>query len=160
MLNVFAIAFALNIAPQVVQVPVEAPRLPDGPLAFAGPFGANRLYLDAASWERSDLPGLVGGTVVIVTPGDAAPIQVMRAWIDCGRRVYQLSPGRAYNAAGLEFAPTSFLPDQPVGTDGPVKHLADRVCVTPFDLQTMDSAPGWREALDEVRGAVAQGVAR
>ena len=153
MLTVVAFALALNPALQVVQVPVEAPRLPDGALAFAGPFGVNRLYLDAASWEPSDLPGLMGGTVVIVTPGDAAPMQVMRAWIDCGRRVYQLSPGRAYNTDGVEFAPTSFLPDQPVGAEGPVKHLADRVCGTTVDLQTLPSAPNWRVALGETREA-------
>jgi hypothetical protein len=153
MLTVLALAFALTAAPQLVEVPVEAPRLPEGPLAYAGPFGVNRLYLDAGSWEPSNLPGLVGGTVVIVTPGDAAPIQVMRAWIDCGRRVYQLSPGRAYNTEGVEFAPTSFLPDQPVGSEGPVKQLADRVCVTPFDLQTLPAAPDWRSALAETRSA-------
>lgn len=153
MLNVFALVLALDAAAQVVQVPVEAPRLPEGPLAYAGPFGVNRLYLDAASWGPSDLPGLVGGTVVIVTPGDAAPVQVMRAWIDCGRRVYQLSPGRAYNTEGVEFAPTSFLPDQPVGEAGPVRELADRACATPFDLGTLTSAPDWRVALNETRAA-------
>jgi hypothetical protein len=151
MLTVVALALALSPPPQVVQVPVEAPRLPDGPLAFVGPFGVNRLYLDATSWEASDLPGLMGGTIVIMTPGDAAPMQVMRAWIDCGRRVYQLSPGRAYNTDGVEFAPTSFLPDQPVGAEGPVKQLADRVCGAPVDLQTLPTAPGWRVALDETR---------
>ena len=147
---------ALTAPQQVVQVPVEAPRLPDGPLALAGPFGVNRLYLDTHSWERSDLPGLVRGTVVIVTPGEAAPpIQVMLAWIDCGRQTYQLSAGRAYNSEGTEFAPTSFLPDQPVGAAGPVKDLADRVCDGPFDLQTLASAPDWRTALAETRAGAA-----
>ncbi|NJC41773.1 hypothetical protein GGQ87_002031 [Brevundimonas alba] len=157
MLTVYALALALTAAPQVVQVPVEAPRLSEGPLAYAGPFGGNRLYLDAASWERSDLPGLVGGTVVIITPDDAVPVQVMRAWIDCGRRVYQLSPGRAYNTEGVEFAGTSFLPDQPVGSEGPMKDLSDRVCGASFDLETLATTPDWRVALDEVRSAAPGG---
>src|ERR687890_160550 len=80
-------------------------------------------------------------------------MQVMRAWIDCGRRVYQLSPGRAYNRDGVEFAPTGFLPDQPVGETGPVRALADRVCADPFDLGTLPSAPDWRVALHETRAA-------
>lgn len=154
MLTAIILAIVMSARPQVVQVPVEPPRLPEAPLAYAGPFGPNRLYIDAASWERSDLPGLVGGTVVIVTPGDAAPpLQVMRAWIDCGRRVYQLSPGRAYDAAGVEFAPTSYLPDQPVGDAGPMKELADRVCGPTFELMSLPSAPGWPVALEETRAA-------
>lgn len=153
MLTALLLGFALTTTPQTVQVPVEAPRLPDGPLAYAGPFGPNRLYIDASSWERSDLPDMVRGTIVIATPGDRAPLQVMLAWIDCGRRVYQLSAGRAYDVSGMEFAPTGPLPDQPVGAAGPVKELADRVCVTPFDLQTMDSVAGWRVALEEVYAA-------
>lgn len=154
-MSVFALVLALNAAPQTVQVPVEAPRLPEGPMAYAGPFGVNRLYLDAGSWERSDLPGLVRGTVVIVTPGDAAPMQVMLAWIHCDRRVYQLSPGRAYDTEGVEFAPTGHLPDQPVGAEGPVRQLADRVCATPFDLQTLPTVGNWRVALSETRGTAA-----
>ena len=155
MLTGLVLALVLTTAPQTVQVPVEAPHLPDGPLAYVGPFGPNRLFIDAASWERSDLPDMVRGTVVIATPGDRAPLQVMLAWIDCGRRVYHLSAGRAYDVSGMEFAPTGPLPDQPVGAAGPVKELADRVCVTPFDLRTMASVSGWRVALEEVRAAAA-----
>ena len=158
MITALTLALALGAAPQVVQVPVEAPRLPEGPLAYAGPFGPNRLYVEADSWERSNLPQMVGGTIVITTPGDAAPVQVMRMWIDCSRKVFQFSPGRAYDVAGVEFAPTSFLPDQPVGETGPVKQLADLVCVTPIDLHGLATAPGWRVALDETRAAAAQGA--
>ena len=148
----------LNGASQTVQVLVEAPRLPQNGMRLAGSFDHNRLYVDAESWERSNLPNLVGGTVVIVTPGDAAPLQVMRMWIDCDRRVYQLSPGRAYDVQGVEFAPTSYLPDQPVGTEGPVRQLADGFCVTPFGIQAMAPVADWRVALQETRAAAAQGV--
>lgn len=153
MVTPLMVTLALVTAPQAVQVPVEAPRLPEGRLMYVGPFGPNRLYVDAPGWERSDLPGLVRGTVVILTPGDEAPVQVMRAWIDCDRRTYQFSAGRAYNTAGVEFAATGVLPDQPVGDAGPMKQLADRVCAMPMDLASMPSTQSWRVALEETRMA-------
>jgi hypothetical protein len=144
---------------QTVQVPVEPPRLSEAPLAYVGAFGPNRLLIERQSWEASDIPGLVRGTVIIVTPGDAAPpLQVMEAWIDCRRRVYQLSPGRAYDHGGVEFAQTSYLPDQPVGTQGPVKELADRVCVTPLELHAFETVTSWRDALEQTRFAAAEGT--
>ncbi|MGH7027503.1 hypothetical protein [Brevundimonas sp.] len=140
------------------QVPVDAPHLPTGPLAYAGAFGTTRLYVDTASWERSDLPNLVRGTAVITTSQGPAPVQTVLMWIDCGRRVYQLSSGRAYDEAGLEIASTTYLPDQAIGDDGPVKQLADSVCVTPFAFGT-EAVDNWRAALQDTRAA-AQGEAR
>jgi hypothetical protein len=154
MLTALVSAVALTTtAPQVVQVPVEDPRLPSGPMEFVGMFGGGRLYVDATSWKRSDLPDHVRGTVIMVTPDPAMPVQVARAWIDCRLQVYQLDAGRAYDGSGAEVARTGPLTSQPIGSAGPVRQLADRVCVTPFTPPSFAAVHGWRAAIDETRAA-------
>ena len=79
-------ALSLISSPQeTVQVAVDARRLPTGPLASMGPSPEGEVYVDAASWERSDIPGLVRGVGVIIRPTDVVPrIQVALIWIEQG----------------------------------------------------------------------------
>jgi hypothetical protein len=152
-----ALALSLTLASnpqQVVQVPVDDPRLPEGPLELVAGWDAFRLYIDPPSWRRSDIENLVRGTAIIVAPESRRTLQVVLAWVDCGRRVYQLSSGRAYDASGTEIAATLYVPDRPVGETGPMKQLADRVCGTP-DAPQGPSVADWRNALEEARTAVA-----
>lgn len=139
----------------MVQVPVEDPRLPDGPLERVARWSSFGLYIDASSWEPSDLPDLVRGTAVLVAPESPGTLQVILIWVDCRRQVYQLSQGRAYDASGVEIAATTYVPDQPVGDGGPMKQLADRVCAASGSPPgPVSSVADWRRALEETRAPI------
>ena len=150
-MSMFA-ALALGIAvsmsaSQTVQMPVEDPTLPQGPLVAMGATHEGDFYVDAPSFARSDLPGMVSGTAVIVTR-DAAPLQVARTWIDCGRRVYQLSTGRRYDAAGRQVSLTSWVRDQPILADTAADRMAAAFCPAAGpDLAGLPAVADYRAAL-------------
>ena len=153
-----ALASLMMMALQSVQMAVDDPVLPDGALAYMGSAGPTRVYVDASSWERSNLPGMVRGTAVIVSPDGPAPVMVMLMWVDCGRGVFQLSSGRAYDDTGTQVTTTAYQADAPIGQRGPIKHLADAVCVTPFAFDSPE-VEDWRLDLAETRAA-ASGTAQ
>jgi hypothetical protein len=148
MLPSLSLAAALALLAQTVQVPVEAPHLPSGPLQVIGAMAEGDLYIDGASITRSDLPGLVGVTTVLVTETEA---HVARAWIDCGRRVYQFSAGRSYDEAGAELAPTAWVPDQPLEAGTPPDLLAAAVCQEELDLGDFQVIAGHKAAVARSR---------
>jgi hypothetical protein len=142
------LTLALALLVQTVEVPVEAPSLPAGPLLVIGALPEGDLYVDPASVTRSDLPGLVGMTTVLITETEA---HVSRAWIDCGRRVYQFSAGRSYDEAGTELAPTAWVPDQPLEAGTPPDLLAAAVCQDEFDLEGFAAIEGHKAAVARSR---------
>lgn len=146
-----AASFLLALAAgPMVQVPVEDPRLPAGELALVGDTASGSLYFAPGSFKRSDLPGLVRGTVIVVTPAEATrPFQVARLWIDCRKQVFQMSSGRAYNAEGVEIGRTAYAPDAPIPAGSPIATLADAQCATDPAVasQAFTLLKDWRAAL-------------
>ena len=140
---------------QTVQVAVDDPLLPEGKLVVMGAAREGEFYADAPSFERSDLPGLVRGTVVVVT-ADAAPMQVVRLWIDCNRREYQLSNGRRYDAAGRQVAETQWVPDQPILPGTAADRIAAAFCPTGAPLLSgLTEVADYRVALQLARAGAA-----
>ena len=113
-------------APVMVQQPVDDPLLPTGPLAAVGPGAEGDYYMDVSSFGRSDIPDTIRITTVIVRKDNAAePLLVARTWVDCAKGVYQVSRGRAYDAAGQELHRTEYVRDKayPEGS-GPARFAA------------------------------------
>ena len=140
---------ALGAGP-MVQVPVEDPRLPVGELVLVGDTASGSLYFAPGSFERSDLPGLVRGTVIMITPAvQERPLQVARLWINCRKQVFQVSSGRAYNAEGVEIGRTAYAPDAPIPAGSPIATLADAQCATDpvVASQAFTLLKDWRAAL-------------
>ncbi len=142
--------FLVLAAGPMVQVPVEDPRLPAGELALVGDTATGSLYVEPGSFERSDIPGLVRGTAILVTPSvQERPLQVARLWIDCRKQVFQVSAGRSYNAEGVETGRTAFAPDAPIPAGSPIAALAKAQCATDPDAvsSTFTLLKDWRAAL-------------
>lgn len=142
-------ALGLLIAPQqtAVQIPVGDPVLPTGPLVAMGATGEGDIFMDAASVVRSDIPGLVDGTAVIVTT-EMEPLKVMTFWINCTAHTYQVGSGRQYDRAGGQVALTSWIRDQPIlpGTGAAVTEAAFCRAGGP-DLTGLPVVADWRAAL-------------
>jgi hypothetical protein len=156
MFAAFVFALTLHAPPQqTVQVPVADPVLPAGPLAAMGATPEGDFYVDVASFNRSDVPDLIRGTAVIVT-ADASPLQVVRLWINCKNRVYQISNGRRYDASGRQVAATSWVRDQPILADTAADRIAAAFCpaVGPV-LEGVTEVADYRAALEVTRAAVA-----
>ena len=145
MIAALSLAAAL-LGQTVVQAPVDDPLLPQGPLLAMGETREGRFYVDAASWERSDIPSLVRGTAVIVTR-DGEPVQVVRLWIDCFEHEYQIGTGRRYDASGRETARTAWVRDQPILPDTAPARIEAAFCSTPVALEGLPTVAGWRAAL-------------
>lgn len=131
-----AIAFASILAarPPSVIIQVPDPVLPAGPLLAMGATAEGDFYVDHPSFGRSDIPGMIRMTVVIVRPAAVAgaePLWVARLWIDCNRRVYQLSEGRRYSADGRQMAYASFVPDQHIVAGSGPDQVAMAYCPVP-----------------------------
>jgi hypothetical protein len=140
---------ALAVGP-MVQVPVEDPRLPAGELALVGDTASGSLYFAPGSFERSDIPGLVRGTAIMITPAEPTrPLQVARLWINCRKQVFQVSAGRAYNAEGVEIGRTAYAPDAPIPAGSPIATLANAQCATDPAVasQAFTLLKDWRAAL-------------
>ena len=152
MFAAIALGLTLLASPQqTMQVPVDDPVLPTGPLTAIGATREGHIYVDAASFRRSDLAGVVRGTAIIIT-ADAAPMQVVRLWIDCQRRVYQLSNGRRYDAAGLQVAVTTWVPDQPILPDSATDRAAAAFCPSGGpNLAGLTEVADYRAALEQAR---------
>lgn len=151
---VFAAAAQAGAPQPVVQVAVADPVLPAGPLGTVGAVAEGDVYLDMGSVKRSDIPGLINSTAVIMRPGDATtPILVARIWINCNRNVYQISSGRLYSAQGQEVGATGFVPDQPIPPGGAAAQIAQVYC-TPDWAKVSQIFPwvmDWRAALERSR---------
>jgi hypothetical protein len=156
MFAAFVFALTLHASPQqTMQVAVADPVLPAGPLAAMGGTHEGDFYVDVSSFNRSDLPDLVRGTAVIVT-AEASPLQVVRLWIDCKNRVYQISNGRRYDASGRQVAVTSWVRDQPILADTAADRIAAAFCPAGGPvLEGVTEVADYRAALDETRAAVA-----
>lgn len=138
------------IAPpqQTVQTAVDDPRLPTGPLVAMGPSPEGEVYVDAASWERSDLPGLVRGVGVIIRPSDVVPrVHVALIWIDCRNQTSQLSNGRLYDDKGIERRSSSWVPDRPIEVDTAAARMAAAFCASPMAVDGATNVADWRGAL-------------
>jgi hypothetical protein len=144
----FVSALVAALAGVTVQIPVEDPRLPEGPLWAAGSGADGTYYVEPGSYEPSDLPGLVGFTSIIVTADQAAPLHVARTWIDCKRRVYQLSSGRRYDGSGRQVAPAAWVRDRPIEPDAAMIRLADAFCPTIVDTSGLELVADYRAALE------------
>jgi hypothetical protein len=131
-----------------VQMPVPDPTLPQGLLWAAGAGPDGEYFVEAGSYEPSDIPGLVGFTTLIVTADKAAPLHVARTWIDCKRRVYQLSSGRRYDAVGNEVAAAAWVPDRAIEAGTALDRLAAAYCPTIVDTSKLEVVGDYREALD------------
>jgi hypothetical protein len=146
-----AVSFFLALAAgPMVQVPVEDPRLPAGELALVGDTASGSLYFAPGSFERSDIPGLVRGTAIMITPAEPTrPLQVARLWINCRKQVFQVSAGRAYNAEGVEIGRTAYAPDAPIPAGSPIATLADAQCAADPAVasQAFTLLKDWRAAL-------------
>ena len=143
--------------PALVQVPVDDPVLPSGPLLAMGATTDGDIYVDHPSFGRSDLPGLMRMTAVIVRPGanEPAPLWVVRLWVDCKRRVYQLSSGRRYDGQGRQTALTAFVPDRPIVAGSGPDQVAAAYC--PLPPQAPDSkraVANYQAALERSRSVV------
>lgn len=131
----------------VVQQPVGDPLLPTGPLVSMGATHEGAIFVEAASVVRSDIPGLVDGTAVIVT-GEAAPLRVMTFWINCDKHVYQVGSGRQYDADGRQVALTSWIRDQPILSDTGTAAAEAAFCKAGGpDLSALPVVADWRAAL-------------
>ena len=146
-----ALSFLLALAAgPMVQVPVEDPRLPAGELALVGDTASGSLYFAPGSFQRSDIPGLVRGTAIMITPAvQERPLQVARLWINCRKQVFQVSSGRAYNAEGVEIGRTAYAPDAPIPAGSPIATLADAQCAADPAVasQAFTLLKDWRAAL-------------
>jgi hypothetical protein len=142
-------ALSLISSPQeTVQVAVDDPRLPTGPLASMGPSPEGDVYVDAASWERSDIPGLVRGVGVIIRPTNVVPrIQVALIWIDCRKRTFQLSSGRLYDEDGEEQRRSSWVRDRPIEPETAAARMEASFCASPMAVRELPSVEDWRVAL-------------
>ena len=155
-----ALALAASLVaapPTVVQVPVGDPVLPSGPLLAMGATTDGEIYVDHPSFGRSDLPGLIRMTAVIVRPGanEPAPLWVALLWVDCSRRVYQLSSGRRYDDQGRQTSLTAFVRDRPIVAGSGPDQVAAVYC--PLPPQTPDSkrvVANYQAALERSRSVV------
>ena len=143
------VALSMISSPQeTVQVAVDDPRLPTGPLASMGPSPEGVVYVDAASWERSDIPGLVRGVGVIIRPTDVVPrVHVALIWIDCRNRTFQLSSGRLYDEDGEERRRSSWVPDRPIEPETAAARMEASFCRSPMDVRERPGVEDWRAAL-------------
>ncbi|MGZ9100288.1 MAG: hypothetical protein ACXW3O_11340 [Brevundimonas sp.] len=142
-------ALALLAPPQqTVQTAVDDPRLPTGPLVAMGPSPEGEVHVDAASWERSDIPGLVRGVGVIIRPPDVVPrVHVALIWIDCRNRTFQLSSGRLYDEAGQERGSSSWVRDRPIAADTAAARMEASFCPAPMTPAGQATVEDWRAAL-------------
>jgi hypothetical protein len=133
---------------QTVQVAVEDPRLPTGRLTAMGPTPEGDVYVDAASWERSDIPGLVRGVGVIIRPSDVVPrVHVALIWIDCRNRTFQLSSGRLYDEDGEERSRSSWVRNRPIEPETAAARMETSFCGSPMDVRELPDVEDWRAAL-------------
>jgi hypothetical protein len=133
---------------QTVQVAVEDPRLPTGRLTAMGPSPEGDVYVDAASWERSDIPGLVRGVGVIIRPSDVVPrVHVALIWIDCRNRTFQLSSGRLYDEDGEERSRSSWVRNRPIEPETAAARMETSFCGSPMDVRELPDVEDWRAAL-------------
>lgn len=148
------IALAI-LAEPVVQMPVDGPRLPGGSLAVMGPSAEGDLYIDPGSFERSDLPGLIRATAVVVRPAtdsDPAPLLVGLIWVDCVNRKYQVSDVRLYDAGGREVARAGFVRDKAFAAGSGPDRVAGAFCDrTSPDLDGAETVTDYNEALERTR---------
>ncbi len=142
-------AAAPAIAGPTMQVPVADPELPTGGLSVVGNTAVGDAYADFPSFQRSSIPAVARGTVVLIRPADPSPIQVVRLWIDCGQQVFQVSSGRLYDASGAQTGVTRFTPDAAIPEGTPMAELARVLCAP--DLAAASTAfprvTDWRAAL-------------
>lgn len=146
----FALLAALLFAasPQtVVQVPVQDPVLPAGPLVAVSMTRDGGIYVEADSVKVSDIPGRVRGDAVLVTAG-AIPIRVVTVWIDCAGHQFQLASGRQYDASGQQVALTAWEGDQPIPAGSGVSQIETVFCKAGGpDLSGLPVVADWRAAL-------------
>ena len=116
--------------PVMVQMPVDDPLLPVGPLTAVGSAEEGEFYMDLSSFARSDIPDTIDITTVIVRRGSAEPLLVALTWVNCAKGVYQISSGRAYDAAGHEIRRTTFVRDKPYPQDSGPARFAAAYCST------------------------------
>lgn len=137
------------MAGPTMYVPVDDPELPTGGLAFVGASAAGDTYVDFPSFQRSDIAGVVRGTVVLVRPAEPAPMQVARLWIDCGKQVFQLASGRLYDASGAQVGATAFTRDAPIPQGTSLARLERVLCAAgPDEASTaFPAVSDWRAAL-------------
>lgn len=112
-------------AATTVQMAVDDPVLPTGPLTAVGSAAEGAFYMDVSSFGRSDIPDTIRITTVIVRQDAAEPLLVALTWVNCAKGVYQLSSGRTYDAAGKQVRLTSFVRDKAYAADsGPARFAA------------------------------------
>ena len=114
--------------PVMVQMPVDDPLLPTGPLMAVGSAEEGEFYVDLSSFARSDIPDMIDITTVIVRRDAAEPLLVALTWVNCAKGVYQISTGRAYDAAGRQVRRTSFVRDKPIAEGSAPARLAAAYC--------------------------------
>ena len=143
------------LAQPMVQMPVDGPLLPAGELVVMGPTAEGDLYVDPGSFERSDLPGLIRATGVVVRPTtdhDPAPLLVALVWVDCVKRQYQVSDGRLYDAGGRQVARTGFVRDKAFAAGSGPDRMAGVLCDrTSPDLDGAEVVADYNEALERTR---------
>lgn len=142
-------ALSLISPPQeTVQTAVDDPRLPTGRLTAMGPSPEGDVYVDVASWQRSDIPGLVRGVGVIIRPSDVVPrVHVALIWIDCRNRTFQLSSGRLYDADGEERRRSSWVRNRPIEPETAAARMETSFCRSPMDVGELPGVEDWRAAL-------------
>lgn len=149
MLVAIVAALSLISPPQeTVQMAVDDPRLPTGPLAAMGPSPEGDVYVDATSWERSDISGLVRGVGVIIRPTDVVPrIHVALIWLNCREQTFQLSSGRLYDERGEERHQSSWIRDRPIEDNTAAARMEASFCVSPMNVGGLPNLDDWRAAL-------------
>ena len=125
-----ALILSAALTQATVQMPVDDPRLPTGPLTGVGSTVEGDFYVDAASFGRSDIPDTIRIVTVVVRPASTPepPILVALTWINCAKQAYQLSSGRLYGADGREIKRTSFVRDKPIAEGSAPARLAVAYC--------------------------------
>lgn len=136
-------------APALVQMPVDDPVLPAGPLTSVGAAAEGEFYVDASSFGRSDIPDTIRITTVIVRKDQAAePLLVALTWVNCAKGVYQISSGRTYDANGREIRRTSFVRDKAYTEgSGPARFAAAYCSAKGPGLDGAPSVADYRAAL-------------
>jgi hypothetical protein len=148
LLPLLAALSLMSPSEQTVQVAVDDPRLPTGRLTAMGPSPEGDVYVDAASWERSDIPGLVRGVGVIIRPSDVVPrVHVALIWIDCRNRTFQLSSGRLYDEDGEERSRSSWVRNRPIEPETAAARMETSFCGSPMDVRELPDVEDWRAAL-------------
>ena len=123
-----ALILSAALTQATVQMPVDDPLLPTGPLMAVGSAEEGEFYVDLSSFARSDIPDTIDITTVIVRRDAAEPLLVALTWVNCAKGVYQISTGRAYDAAGRQVRRTSFVRDKPIAEGSAPARLAAAYC--------------------------------